>query len=353
VVVTQGATWQENTVLEEISPPGGSPYSEPVAALLEVDGRPAICFEMTEAEGEGYLAYIRALAADGSAWGEPLDLGWDTSGVSAIGFEIVAGHPAVMFALEYKRAGDAQGASWPPGVTLPGLENGYYELIVVNGLPASGDGELFSIALDPFGDAWGEPSPTYGPGGRESLAVIGGKPAFSIYRKQSDYNDLLFIGARDTHGADWRPPVLIDDLGNTNTDPPLAEVAGKPAIAYVNGALEILKFVRALDETGEHWGEPLVLDSRARGAVSMDLLDGRPAVIYNRTDSNELTFIAANDERGTSWGFPALVDDDKSIRVGRDGFGLSVIDDGPAVSYTLVRVDLPELPQELRYTAYR
>ena len=312
---------------------------------------------MTEVTDEGYTAYIRALDADGSAWGEPIDLEMGSISNAGIGSAIIEGRPAVLSHSEFKRANDPQGSSWPPAVTIPSSENWYTELMLVNGIPASGNAKQFSIALDPLGDAWGEPSPVYGSGmsGFLSLAAVDGKPAMAMYRKLADYDDLVFISARDQAGRDWRVPVVLGGMGIASGTPRLAEVAGLPAIAYLDSALEALKFVRALDERGEHWGEPLVLDARVRRGMSMTLLDGRPAVVYLRTDDRQLMFMAANDEEGTSWGFPALVDGEGGIQggFGNEGCSLTMVDGNPAVSYTLIRIELAEMPHELRYASYK
>ncbi|MCH7472167.1 PKD domain-containing protein [bacterium] len=351
----QGAKWEVMTVVEDLSP--GVSGNPNVTALLEVDGLPAICFAIKEIELEpGYMAYIRALDADGNDWGESIDLEMGDIDGRGVGFEIVEGRPAVLSDNLYKRANDAQGVSWPPAAAIPEVGNGFQELVLLGGVPATCNARFFAKATDPLGESWGEPSPVYGPNSSNhlSMAVVGGKPAMAVYRSSIgvDYDDLLYISARDKDGEQWNVPVVLEYLGIGAGTPRLAEAAGLPAIAYVNHSLGALKYIRAINESGGKWGEPLVLDSQAKPGVSLALLDGRPAVVYLKTEDLQLMFIAANDAEGASWGFPVLVDGSR-VDSYAENLSLAVVDGSPAVSYTLIRQDLPGKEHELRYAAYR
>jgi len=116
------------------------------SSLAVVDGYPAISYF----EYSNYaLKYVRATDAIGSAWGSPITL--DDSDDLWVGqytsLEVVDGYPAISYFvgdslgnvgyLKYVRATNASGSAWGTPLTLDGPHAGEYDsLAVVSGYPA-------------------------------------------------------------------------------------------------------------------------------------------------------------------------------------------------------------------------
>ncbi|MCH7471737.1 hypothetical protein IIA79_02155, partial [bacterium] len=330
------------------SGPGSIPK---YVGLLEVAGKPAIVFDPAPAGSENRLSYTRADDAEGTSWGEPLDLGMGDAAKHGAGFAIVEGRPAAVMNNRYLRANDPEGTSWPePTVILDG-EPYFYHLLIANGRPAVCNSATFLPAADATGAAWGEPVDTNGPyadktDGGESFMIVGGRPALAY----NAFSNLFYVSAIDEGGTQWRIPTVADFIGDTGYDPELIEAAGRPAIAYHDRTFRVLRYVRALGADGAEWDKPLILDVNTREGQSAAVIDGRPAVAYTERGTLDLWFIVANDDAGTSWGFPVLVDDARIVS-GPNDLSLTTVGGQPALVYIVI---LEEGPQsDLRYAVYR
>jgi hypothetical protein len=85
----------------------------------------------------------------------------------------------------------------------------------------------------------------------------------------------------------------------------VAEIDGRPAMAYVDGGS--LKFTRATNSTGTSWLAPVTIAASASGFVSLALVNGNPAMSYYG-NSADLMFVRAGNASGSSWGAPIPVD---------------------------------------------
>ena len=126
-----------------------------MSELRIVNGHPAISYIDLTNNCNNFMKYVRSLDIDGNTWGSPVsirELGCGCCQRSK--FEIINGHPALMYRnnggggnLEYVRANDPDGSSWPPPQLL-GTSKDPNELTVINGLPVA----LISLyAIDSLG----------------------------------------------------------------------------------------------------------------------------------------------------------------------------------------------------------
>ncbi len=140
-----------------------------------------------------------------------------------------------------------------------------------------------------------------------SLAVIGGRPAIA-YRSESE-GDLLFARALDPAGSAWPAEASIvtvagfgiDDAGRYAS---LAEVGGRPAIAYYDGSSGDLMFVRANDGAGTDWPNATTVDGQFGNVgwhASLAVVGGVPAISYISPNTGELMYAEALDAEGASW----------------------------------------------------
>jgi hypothetical protein len=166
-----------------------------------------------------------------------------------------------------------------------------------------------------------------------SLAVVNGRPAIAYYDGAPNKN-LMYVRANDAAGADWGAPVIVDSAGVVGKFASLAEVDGRPAIAYYDDSPnQDLKYVIASDAAGTRWETPLTVDSA--GVVgkfaSLAIVDGRPAIAYYDDAPNDnLKYVIAGDAAGTSWETPLTVD---SAGVVGKYASLAVVDGRPAIAY--------------------
>jgi hypothetical protein len=169
-------------------------------------------------------------------------------------------------------------------------------------------------------------------GSDPSLAVVGGRPAIAYYDYAYANEDLKYVRAQDTAGAGWGAPLVLDSTGRVGQYASLAVVDGRPAVAYYDGNYGDLKYVRAQDAFGDTWGAPLTLDSAGEVGryASLAVVDGRPAVAYYDQTNGVLKYVRALDAAGATWGAPLTVDS-----VGDVGAyaSLAVVDGRPAVAY--------------------
>lgn len=236
-------------------------------SLEIVDGNPAIAYHNSTHR----LMYIRASDVNGAAWGAPVTID-NRDGVFSPSMKVVQGHPAIACArhggLWYVRAQDPAGAAWgvPLFILFEYDSSSTPSLEMVNGRPAiafQSSGNHHPIhyvrAADPEGASWGSPAKlaTAGWNGfsEPSLAVVNGRPAIAYY--DSDKSDLMFLHAIDSGGdtaAAWSPPVTLDSSGDVGRVPSLLEVNGLPAVVYHDPIRRSLKYLRALDGGGgTHW----------------------------------------------------------------------------------------------------
>jgi len=229
-------------------------------SLAVIGGQPSIS-EYYVSFGD--LMYVRALDQEGTSWSAPysvrsgVDLGWYSTlaeCTTTTDFPVIAHYDHSNQQVLFERATDATGATWTPMVAIcsPGDGNDSVSLAVVGGLPA-----VVYFGLDQFGVPglnyikaldtsfnWSTLTQlvTGGSNGlRPCIAEIGGYPAVAYkYEVSMSQDGLRYIAATDVNGSSWGTIETVDAVHNIGHELSLAEVDGRPAIAYMhNGPGEL------------------------------------------------------------------------------------------------------------------
>jgi len=277
---------------------------------------------------EGSLAF--APGTDGSAvntrdasslsWGSPIVVdrqrwGGNREGAS---IDIVDGNPAVSyvvfstkrhtytFTLYYARAVDSSGASWGK-----------------------------AKAVDIWGGGTVGTTNCY-----TSLREVNSRPAI-CYMASTDGNsphELRYVRAKDSTGNQWNSPLTIDNSGDTGTAAQMITANGNPAISYIDfnsGGSSAGKYIHALDQNGDTWGAPVVIDPSVGAKLdTIAAVNGHPAMAYAIGGAgHELRFIRAADANGDTWGSPQIIQ--SGATDGRYALSRVIVVDGcPAIAFS-------------------
>ena len=282
------------------------------ASLAVVEGRPAIAYYDDDPNWD--LKYVRASDATGSSWGTPATVDFTVYVGLYASLAVVDGRPAIAYYealyqdLEYVRAGDATGSSWGSPLTVysAGDVGQYASLAVVDGRPAIGYFDAttkylkYVRASDATGSTWGTPVTVDSAGIvglHTSLALVDGRPAIAYFRSIPNY-DLKYVRAGDAIGSSWGTPLTVDSAGDVGLYASLAEVEGRPTIAYYDNTNDDLKYVRAGDATGSSWGTPLTVDSAGDVGeyACLAVVAGRAAIAYRHDTNDDLRFAIARQD---------------------------------------------------------
>jgi PKD repeat protein len=330
--------------------------------LPSTPGRQVVTVRATDNEGATAMASV-TLTAHG--WSAPVNAEIGVGQVTNL--LLVDGCPAIAYRyyinfggppnpeigeLHYVRAIDPEGSAWDDPVLLdasgPILD---LSMTVVGGRPAiaygvdldnnffTKDYELRYVrASNTDGTAWNAPltvdNSTNLVGEGCSMAVVDGLPAIAY--REGTVGELRYIRAQTPTGSYWGMPTQIDTLLGTGLGPSMAVISGKPMVACYTAAPSALRFVAALDAHGDTWDTAQTLDSNGgvgNTGIDPSLTDfyGLAAVAYRDQQHNSLKFMHANDQAGTNWPtLPQLID-------GTDDAGyapsLEMINGELAVSY--------------------
>jgi PKD repeat protein len=348
----RGATGEDSIEISAVHWEGltvdSSSYSGSFSSLIVANGNPAISYRDTT---NGYLMFVRATSADGSAWDDPVmvdsvgDVGYFTS------LAVVDGYPAISYYddtdddLMYVRATNPDGSAWgaTQAVDTTGSVGSCTSLEVVDGNPAISYQSTSSMdlkyirATDSVGSVWGAPLTVYSTGSvgwYTSLAVVDGYPAISYLDTTTFLSyDLMYVRATDSAGSAWSAPVSVDNtvdvFGNSTS---LVIVNGYPAICYMERSNLDLRYVRATGVDGSTWGTPTTVDSvgEVGDYCSLALIDGYPAISYYDGSNCDMKYVQAANADGSSWNQPYTVDSVGNV----GGFtSLAEINGNPAISY--------------------
>jgi hypothetical protein len=266
-------------------------------SLAVVEGRPAIALYRPSTTG---VSYVRANDATGSSWADIVSVDHDDEVGSHPSLAVVDGRPAIAYPdgapnydLNYMRADDATGASWP---MVP-------EVVDSDGLVGS----------------------------HPSLAIVDGRPAIAYLAYDYGNGQLKYALSQDAIGAVWLTPRVVAPA-SYNADPhaSLVVVDGHPAIAYRWGAE--VRYVRSDDATGYSWPTPTVVATAAVRAeyTSLAVVAGRPAIAYRDVGDYDLKYVQANDAAGASWGTPITV---HGTEEAGEYASLAALETLPAIAY--------------------
>ena len=155
-------------------------------------------------------------------------------------------------------------------------------------------------------------------------------PAISYY----DYSntDLKYVIALDASGNTWSTPITVDVTGDVGQYTSLKVVNGNPAISYYDQTNLDLKYVRASDPSGSTWNTPVSVATTGNVGTytSMQVVNGNPAISYVDASAGDLKYERATDASGTAWAGPITVD-----AAGNTGAfnSLQIVNGNPAISY--------------------
>jgi len=315
-----GTAWAEPVEAYRWDLWGGIHPGAEVMRLAEVNGKPAIGFSA----GYWTLGYLGALDGLGSTWAMPVVVDTVAEGLYYPSLAVVDGRPAFSYVaylpyppisreLRFLRALDADGIAWgaPTAVDRDRYLSEWTSLAVINGKPAitymtsypamGGDfvGLVYMRASDAAGSSWTTPS-VLADGGKEgnwsgessSLALVNGNPAIAYrgaLQSRDGYNvrALYYVRALDAGGSAWGTPVALDPDPNLGLAVSLTVVGGNPAVAYSTAHYEAghpehdYRFVRALDANGSAWGAPVIVNGAGTGwDRALVAVNGKPAVVY-------------------------------------------------------------------------
>lgn len=163
-----------------------------------------------------------------------------------------------------------------------------------------------------------------------SLKLIGERPAAAYQNALT--HELFFVRAKDEGGAAWNDPVKV--ASGVAGQISLAEVAGNPTIAYIGYSGLIC--VRASDSAGAAWSTPAVVNDSAQlgDYCSLENVNGRAGIAYQGNLERALFFSRALYAEAQDWAEPLQLDQTMlSSKTCGSKCSLAIIDGNPGVSY--------------------
>ncbi len=158
------------------------------------------------------------------------------------------------------------------------------------------DSAALEYAFDPEGDG------TYNafssnPLRNKIYSAAGYKYASVRVRDGDGYEDTAYrlIKGNQSAGFEVRYVHAKNSTGINNS---LAEVNGRPAIAYYSAGDSTLYYVRALDSRGNLWSTPIPLEANNSQYCSLCVIKGNPAIAYWRASDSHVRYIRCATPNG-------------------------------------------------------
>ncbi|MCB1219510.1 MAG: PKD domain-containing protein [Planctomycetales bacterium] len=317
---------------------------------FETAGRYEVTVYVEDASFNRAFAFVEInVSEDERSW-QPA-VSYETS---LLGFQdhsrigIIAGNPAMATAgpevgsVQYVRANDAQGASWPATASIAAsVQFGTYDnrvvgLLEIGGLPTvffvrsyadESDDELYMVqGSNAAGDSWGseqvcfsEPEFIIDGFSREvQVHLIGGIPAV-LYALGGEDSAFRYRSAVDAAATGWNTATELDQVDSPlERRVHLADWDGSPCLAWGEQSLDDTDdffFMSASASDGSAWNEEQAVHSEgsSSGADILDLaiVNGLPAIAYfvsYRPDCVEMSkrfgYQACTDQFATEWTEP-------------------------------------------------
>ncbi|MBN2081919.1 PKD domain-containing protein [bacterium] len=339
------------------------PYIGLDVSLALIAGRPAIAYSLNDFGNDMELRYIRAAEGCGDYWPASPVVVYDGGNQYLVGTSLslaeVNGRPAIAYhdasagMLLYRRAGDAEGASWPAQLNVldgggAAMAGDGCSLAVIGGLPAVSyrhmtlDYLRYIRALDLDGTVWGAPVAVNANAGSGAYSLLLEGTTSKTVPMIAHYNhaisQLLFECSDDAIGVTWGATVGISNSGSCYDSVAFALVDGLPTLAYFGlsqfGATG-LNYIRGTDGVFSGGTARQLVSGNENGMrPCLAEVYYKPAVAYKYRPlghPDRLMYIEATDKVGDTWGAVETVDIANSI-----GPYLSMIEvnDQPAIAYT-------------------
>lgn len=295
------------------------------ASLEIVNGHPAIAYYLDATAvysvdrpppAVSGLAYVRALDADGNAWGTPVTVAlgeiysytrsgllgstttyYDTQSTDAGRWgvlKVVNGSPAILF----------RGTEVNPRTRVTTNFWGTAETITYN------DAKFplkYVRAQDALGQQWGAASKLPADSvSHTALFLAEGRPACAYYQ-----SDLRMLRAEDASGSQWpaQPvPVQAEALLPSGLVGQVTPSDGLPVAAFYDAANSKLKAIKAADEWGTAWSsQALILDGKGQIGLESALLlmNNTPFMVYRDNLQRRLMQVFRD---GAGWTQPLAID---------------------------------------------
>lgn len=287
-----GSSWGGEIVVDTVDGAGNR------LELIEAGGVPVIAYENNVT---GDLVFARSVNAAGSSWHPPLILDFTVSEVQP-SLAIVAGNPAISYCdtgdLKYIRATDASGVNWDTPITLDSADfTGLAScLAVISGRPAvSYLNETLSNlryirANDATGASWGGPQSVASANSLPTQLMEAGSAPIICYQSDTQPFSLKLTRGIYPDGGSWFDGVVLQ-AGAPNADTgyhiALGKVNGLPVLAF--GGLAGSYLMRATDQDALSWGAPEQFSVNLAAFNSLAEIEGKPALAYC-TSANKLSF---------------------------------------------------------------
>ena len=190
---------------------------------------------------------------------------------------------------------------------------------------ADASGSWTTVTVDAAGDC----------GNHLSLALIDGKPAVA-YQLAGD-DDLRYAYSSTVDGAgvaDWTA-LTVDSVSRIVRTCSLAEVNGKPAIAYYDFTAGFLRYAYSSEPDGSSgWTSIIPEETLFTGnQCSLLMVEGKPAIAYAWSGQSYLAYAYSNTVDGAAvedWDTANLIDDTTGVAVSTS---LALINGRPAVAH--------------------
>ncbi|MBN2083215.1 hypothetical protein JW859_13535 [bacterium] len=322
--------------------------------LVVSDGKPGVLFHDPTASET--LRWRQAQDVAGTSWYDQYGLYAGGPGISA---ELVNGVPAVAYYtagdLKFTYADSAGGSgTWYVSTPVIASQNSnsnqiaWPSLAIINGQPAvtsvnldalCGGDLLYVRAVNASGGNWGmvrkiidkEDLVTF----QSSLAEVNGRPAAVFIAGTLSKMRLYYARSDDAYGTLWPSSLIITpESYYTFSDSCLEVVDGIPAVAYWDKTAGQVCYLRANDNIGFTWSDPLVISATTgsiEGDIDLAVVNNTPVIAFGDVVEGLKCFVA-KDAAGTSWNDPVQVatgnDTGKSVRIADVGgrIGLAYYD---------------------------
>jgi hypothetical protein len=306
-----GAKWR----IYEPAPDEQLGVGDNVELIRLTNGEPAIAYT-DGAVGDRYVQYLRSGHVEGKFWGLPEAIHHSSNSLTDMDMALVDGAPGLCWVeafggnetLRCALSGSSEGSLWTVNdvttavsIDAPSITSSEQDvLIVFRGVNALRSAEGLPWSLDPWviGDIAGFGNDI------ASAALIGGSPA--VVYSDSSTPALQFADSLINPGGEaiFSSPVVAKTLVTPAalSDSLTELVDGSPSFAYNDRDLDVIRFVRAQDNTGDNWlpaQDVATVPALLAGDPAMALVSSRPLLVYR--DETELIAAWATDAGGTNW----------------------------------------------------
>ncbi|MCB1216307.1 PKD domain-containing protein [bacterium] len=139
-----------------------------------------------------------------------------------------------------------------------------------------------------------------GANSRLQMMDVAGRPALFFINGASE--SLWFMRSLDERGDGWPNPTEIYDTSTVSNALSVQTVSGNPAVAFRSSGLDRVLYMRASSSDGSAWAAPVQVGAINMGnGLDMEIVNGNPAIIMQSTGSDETWYLRSSNVTGTSW----------------------------------------------------